>query len=80
MRRKYVRLDPEVFVPLLKDGVIPSIEVKSGIPQDAKLISCGFDGPNVLYYTFEHESFPEIPEGVVTYPTVIQHHVLDKPE
>ena len=48
-------------------------EVVEGIPQDAKLVKYGIDpdGQSV-WMTFEHESFPEVPEGTVPLPIFIR--------
>lgn len=35
-----------------------------GLPDDAVLVSCGYDFfTHAIGFTFEHESFPEVPPG-----------------
>ena len=81
MRRQYVKIPFSVLADMIREHKNPLkyTRIKSGIPLDARLIETGtfipdgYGGTEAgVFLTFEHESFPEIKEGVVSPPFNIE--------
>lgn len=70
-RRKSIMVTFLMLVELFK-GRGTQIVAWRGIPKDARLISTSINSSlEVIEFIFEHESFPEVQDGVDIYPTRI---------
>lgn len=76
-RLQYITVKAKDVAGMFRVGYKPACFVKHGIPVDAALVNFGKvdwrvdPSEELLFFTFEHESFPEILEGVIQPPVAI---------